>query len=200
MYLVADIEATCFEQFNVRDNNEIIEVGLVVCSSSGNIQSTFQSFVRPVISQRLSGFCKKLTKIKQEWVDEAETLDRVIERAMQWLKESGVPEPNRIRWTSFGSWDNQCLIRDCHRHNIWTPFGHFTDLKKAYARYSGCKLCGLREAIENEGLIWDGQPHRAVWDAINAAKISKLVLPMIMDSAPLRRPDSSSEPNDVPST
>lgn len=93
MYLVVDMEATCFEQINVRDNNEIIEIGIVICERTGDVRNSFQSFVRPVITPKLSGFCKRLTKIKQEWIDSAETLGSVLLSVEKWMKANGVSNP-----------------------------------------------------------------------------------------------------------
>lgn len=180
MYLVVDMEATCFEQINVRDNNEIIEIGIVICERTGDVRNSFQSFVRPVITPKLSGFCKRLTKIKQEWIDSAETLGSVLLSVEKWMKANGVSNPQSAKWVSFGNGDNQYLQRDCARHRLWTPFGEYKDLKRIYATVSGCKQCGLKEALERENIPWVGQKHRANWDAINAAQLAKKLAPVIM--------------------
>ena len=179
MYFVVDIEATCWEQSNVRDNNEIIELGVVACDDLGNILDNYQSFVRPVISPKMSKFCRNLIKIQQKCIDEAEPLDTVVSDMQGWMRKrwSGVHP-----WAAFGSWDEICFRQDCLRHNIGFPFGRFINLKDLYANYSGCDKCGLREALKREGLPWEGRSHRALDDAMNAVKLARF---LVIEDMPL---------------
>lgn len=176
MYFVIDIEATCCEKRNVRDKNEIIEIGLVVCKLNGEKVDTFQSFVRPTHNTILSSFCKNLTNIEQEWIDNSESLNFVLQRLIDWADKKHNIEASKTVWFSFGDWDNSCLIKDCNRHKLNYPFGAYVNLKRLYTEYSDCEQCGLRDAIELENLKWEGQAHRAIWDAINAAKLAKFLV------------------------
>lgn len=173
MYFVVDIEATCWEQSGVRDNNEIIEIGIVASSDSGEVLGTFKSFVRPIISPKLSRFCLRLTKIKQEWIDSADPLEVVIPNIVNWSKDTLKIDSTKCLWGAFGEWDEMCLVRDCNRRRVNPPFGRFLNLKEKYAEFSGNANCGLREAIKNENLVWEGEGHRAFFDAVNASNLAR---------------------------
>lgn len=195
MYLVVDIEATCFEEHGVKDKNEIIEVGIIACDKSGATVFSYQSFVRPIINPRLSRFCKKLTGIKQYWVDLANPLDDVLADFVIKYESKCSEGSTKIPWTSYGTWDYLCLRRDCDRRNLGIPFGHYIDLKKLYANHSGFKNCGMLDCLKMEGLEIEGESHRAISDAINASKIARLFVPKIMAASAEDSPlHSSSEP------
>lgn len=176
MYFVVDIEATCWEKRKVRDKNEIIEIGIVLCNIKGDVIDTYQSFVKPKYNASISSFCKKLTNIKQEWIDDAHSLDIVISNISKWAKITYDIELHNIAWCSFGDWDDSCLSRDCDRHRIPYPFGEFINLKDLYADYSGYDQCGLKDALIREGLTWEGEAHRALDDANNARKLAKFLV------------------------
>jgi len=181
MYFVVDLEATCWEKLNFRDRNEIIEIGLVVCNVKGEVTGKFQSFVRPTYSPLLSEFCKNLTNIKQECVDDADSLNIVIPRLKNWVLSEYKIETSNIVWTSFGDWDESCLKRDCQRHRVKYPFGRFINLKELYVKHSGQENDGLIDAVKRNGLEVEGQAHRAIYDAINAAKLARfLIIPEVL--------------------
>lgn len=176
MYFVVDLEATCWEQKNVKDKNEIIEIGLVLCSPEGDILGKFQSFVRPIYNPIISKFCKRLTKIDQQWIDDADPLSIVIPRMMDWIRFQRNINPHDTPWAAFGSWDEICLRKDCDRHALSFPFGRFIDIKELYTNFGGCDQCGLKQAVKRENLVWEGSGHRALDDAINAVKLARFLV------------------------
>ena len=70
-YIIVDFEATCCDSGTVpRNETEIIEIGAVALDGQGpGIRDEYQSFIKPVRHQTLTGFCKQLTSITQEMVD-----------------------------------------------------------------------------------------------------------------------------------
>ena len=176
MYFVVDLEATCWEKKNVRDRNEIIEIGLVICGNDGKILKTYNSFVKPIYNNKLSIFCKKLTCIHQEWIDNAFSLRETLSFMLGEFDHDFNLDSQKIPWCAVGRWDKACLQRDCERHGIMFPFGCFIDLKALYVDYSGCQNCGLKESLKNERMVFDGNPHRALDDALNAAKLSRFLI------------------------
>jgi len=77
MYLIIDLEATCWERNEGHyGENEIIEMGAIVVDDDYEIIGEIQRFARPVRNPILSEFCKKLTSIKQSDVDSAQALQR----------------------------------------------------------------------------------------------------------------------------
>ena len=60
MYLIIDLEATCWERgAGHYGENEIIEIGATVIGDDYEIVKEIQQFVRPVRNPILSEFCKK---------------------------------------------------------------------------------------------------------------------------------------------
>jgi 3'-5' exoribonuclease 1 len=72
--VVVDLEATCWPPADPRgrEDMEIIEIGaLLVETPSLEPVDEFDSFVRPLRHPTLSDFCKELTSIDQEDIDQA---------------------------------------------------------------------------------------------------------------------------------
>lgn len=177
MYFIVDLEATCWENSKTPDLNEIIDIGVIVCNSSYEKINSWESLVKPKLNIKLSGFCKKLTSIKQADVDSAEYLEQVIDRFYQWCRDNKYDSANHI-WYTWGSWDLGCLIGDCERNKISFPFGEHRDLKTIYMQrknFSSREKCSVKDVLIREGLGDHSGLHRAMADASAAAKIAKLV-------------------------
>ena len=85
-FFILDFEATCSDT-DPRYRNEIIEFPIVALDAkTGKIVSEFREYVRPVINEKLSAFCMKLTGIEQETVDAAATFPVVFKNAQQFYK------------------------------------------------------------------------------------------------------------------
>lgn len=175
LFLLVDLEATCWERRKVRDKNEIIEFGIVLMNTGGSILGQYQSFVRPRINKKLSGFCKKLTGISQTDVDSAIILSDVVVEIRNWAEENFSVDIGITKWASWGNWDVSCIQRDCDRHDIPFPFGEHICLKNHYKALRDIE-CGLKEAVERENEKWEGHLHRAMDDAYNSHKIAKVFL------------------------
>ncbi len=149
--------------------NEIIEIGAVMIDSKGKQIGRFSKFVKPTVNPKLSKFCKKLTSISQENVDEADLYHDVVQQFQDWI---GI-DNNDYRLCSWGQYDKVMLKDNCHLHKIdidWLT--HFVDLKSKYHILKGeHKLTGLKNTLINEGMEFTGIHHRAISDAENTAKI-----------------------------
>ncbi|KAG0271983.1 3'-5' exoribonuclease 1, partial [Linnemannia exigua] len=90
-YLCFDVEATCELGFRFEFPSEVIEFPVVLLDGSTlEIVDEFHSYVRPTHRPILSDFCKELTGISQETVDNAPTFVEVLERFEEWLTSHGV--------------------------------------------------------------------------------------------------------------
>lgn len=185
LLVVIDLEATCWEEKFVPDQNEIIEIGLVVCDANGKIVDKFQSFVKPRINPILSPFCKKLTSIKQEWIDSASSLPVVSGILERWFRHVFSGDIRGVPWSSWGDFDRKCLQKDCERNGIEYFMGPHSSAKTMYAQVRGCKKMGVDEAAKREGLPFLGTHHRGIDDAINIASIIKSakMAKILMESA-----------------
>jgi len=78
--IIFDLEATCWKSGN-KDKMQAIEFGAVQLDQCTlKIVSEFQRFVRPTLEPVLSEFCKELTGIKQEDVNDAEPFAQGVEQ------------------------------------------------------------------------------------------------------------------------
>ncbi|MBA3680350.1 MAG: exonuclease domain-containing protein [Bacteroidetes bacterium] len=167
-YIIVDLEATCWENKDLQKKNEIIEIGAVCINTEGEIQSEFSEFVKPLINPVLSEFCKKLTTIKQNDIDAAESFKEVIERFKNWIN---VNEDYML--CSWGFYDKSQFKSDCELHKLGTNWlNHHISLKHQYAEIKKLQRpIGMAGALKIEKLQIDGTHHRGIDDARNIAKI-----------------------------
>lgn len=173
-YLIIDFEATCCNDGSFpRDEMEIIEFAAVLMNSRTlEIESDFQTFIKPTRNPSLTAFCKELTTIRQEDVETAPTFPQVISEVHQWLSRY-----DSYRFCSWGGYDKIQLQQDCAHHKVAFPFGDaHTNLKKAFAKQMGLrKPVGIGGALKQLGLTFEGTAHRGIDDARNIARIVKKV-------------------------
>jgi len=173
-YLIIDLEATCWEHGTRPGRQEIIEIGAVhMLAPDQPAVDEFSAFVRPIKHPELSVFCKRLTSITQQDVDQAEPFPVVFRRFMDWVG----PEP--FLFCSWGDYDQNQLRVDCRRHGIPfpAPLENHLNLKRLFAEQRGLRPGGMREALRRLGLPLLGTHHRGIDDARNIARIAAQVLP-----------------------
>ncbi len=169
IFVIYDLEAACWLGRPPGGINEIIEIGAIKVNPIGEVLGKFSRFVRPTVNPVLSGFCKKLTSIRQEDVDRADPYPKVIADFQNWI---GIHD-NDYTLASWGKYDKQMLKANCELHRLDSQWlEHSTDLKKEYHRIKGeHKLTGLVNTLRKEGIEFTGTHHRAISDAENTAKI-----------------------------
>lgn len=171
-YIVFDLEATCWEtEREARGKRrEIIEIGGVLLDQEGTIKSRFESFVQPVIQPMLSDFCQQLTTITQVNVNQADTFPDVIADFQDWI---GLNNNEEYLLCSWGFFDRSALIKDCLYHGLESDWAkQHINLKDQYPRIKNiARSVGLKKALHQEDMEFEGTMHRAIDDAINTAKI-----------------------------
>lgn len=159
--IIFDLEATCIE-----DNRgyimETIEIGAI-----DNFGNVFSSFVKPIVNPILSAYCKNLTTITQEDVDNADTFDLVILDFIRFIDGDKI--------LSWGEFDKNQLVRDLELHRLDMYKNQITDnyknLKDYYKEVTGFKAGGTRKVMNKLGIEFVGTQHRAITDSINLQKI-----------------------------
>jgi inhibitor of KinA sporulation pathway (predicted exonuclease) len=153
---------------------ETIEIGLVVIDlESLEIVDEFQRFVRPQIIPLLTEFCKKLTSIQQDDVDNAGTYTEVGQELGAFI--SRYPD---AAWASWGDYDARQLERDAGFAgcpSMLEGLPHF-NARKWHAGLYDNQPKGLKQTVESMGLNWKGTYHRGIDDARNVASIIKEML------------------------
>ena len=173
LYIIIDLEATCWK--NVMDFSimEIIEIGAVKLDCDTlEVISEFPRFVRPVVNPLLSDFCKELTSITQKEIDEAETFNIIFPQLLEWI---GDEDYKLVTW---GNYDPKQFEIDCRRHNIDLPEkfeNRHINLKKEFAKQKQCRPCGMKQALRILKIPLEGTHHRGIDDARNIAKIAQQI-------------------------
>lgn len=171
-FIIYDLEATCWKTDVERRgrSQEIIEIGALLFNEYAELQSRFESFVRPSEHPKLSDFCTQLTGISQIEVNQADEFPTVIEDFQDWI---GLTKGEDYLLCSWGFFDRKALARNCKLHDLpadWTD--KHISLKHQYPRIKGIRReIGLKRAVEREGFEFEGAHHRGIDDAINLAKI-----------------------------
>jgi flagellar motor protein MotB len=104
--LVYDLEATCNRARSLAPI-EIIEVScIIVNTETMKMAAEYQAYVKPTEHPVLDPYCVELTGIQQQQVDEARTLDVVLQQHHDWLQSQGVLDGGithvAVTWTE---WD-----------------------------------------------------------------------------------------------
>ncbi len=169
-FIIYDLEATCWKHPRASFIQEIIEIGAVKINQYAEVVDTFCEFIKPVHHPTLSPFCKELTSIQQEDVENAREFAEVAETFAEWI---GYSDRQEYLLCSWGYFDRKALRHDCELNNIdadWTD--KHISLKHQYRDIKALrKPMGLKRAVEKEGFTWDGLHHRGIDDAKNLAKL-----------------------------
>lgn len=173
-YLIIDLEATCSDDDTVpRNEMEIIEIGAVMQDAKTfEIESEFQTFVRPVRHPKLTEFCTQLTTIEQADVDDAPDYVTAIDAIKKWMFEF-----EDALFCSWGDYDRKQFVQDCEFHDVAFPFrSEHLNLKAEFSRaINSRRRYGLAGAIKYLQLTFEGTHHRGIDDVRNIARIVRHV-------------------------
>ena len=182
-----DFEATC-DEIKELNNHEIIEFPSVLYhwDTSDNkfeLVDEFQQYVKPKHNPTLSAFCKNLTGITQEQVDEGGDFLDVFQNHYNWLK-SKIPYgalASHTLMVTCGNWDLLTMLpKDCRRHwvaNYPKIYQKFINIKTIYQRVLNTpKQYGLGRMIEYTGLTFVGRAHSGIVDSRNMVTLFQYLL------------------------
>lgn len=177
--IVIDFEATCFEKPFNRNKQEIIEFPAVLLNlETGIIEKEFHKYLRPVEIPILSDYCKNLTGISQETVDDGELFASVMEEFRKWvkltIKEKKLVLPKTKKsnldgncaFVTWGNWDFHIQLKnECNRKKVRKPsfFNQWIDLKQIYIELGTFKnQFTFGDALEQAGIKFVGRPHNGL--------------------------------------
>jgi inhibitor of KinA sporulation pathway (predicted exonuclease) len=171
--LIVDLEATCWLGPPPDGQRcEVIEIGVTALDLA-----TFEPGRRDTVivrprSSEISAFCTELTGITPEMAADGVPLAD----ACRWL-ETEFGAPSRM-WGSWGSYDRKTMVAQCEADGVPHPFSpHHANLKRIYGILTRQKHgLGLKAALEQLGLPFDGAHHRGIDDAYNAARVTQVML------------------------
>lgn len=171
--IVVDLEATCWLGPPPEgQRNEIIEIGVATLDlATGEPLRRETMLVKPASSE-ISAFCTELTSITPEMAASGVSLAE----ACDWLRDTFAPE-QRL-WGSWGSFDQKMMAAQCLSDGAAYPFSpHHVNIRRIYSKLTKQKHgVGLKGALEQLELPFDGTPHRGLDDAYNTARIVQRLL------------------------
>lgn len=172
-----DVEATCSSDSAVpREQMEVIEFGGVLLDrDTMEVVERIEFFIKPILHPVLTDFCKELTHITQQQVDEGHTYVWALSLMRAFRERFG----DDFCWCSWGAFDKNIFVQDGELHGlspILEPHNHF-NLKVWFSNLNDKKKgFGLNKAIAFKNLEFIGQHHRALSDAENVAQILKTMV------------------------
>ncbi|MCP8970371.1 exonuclease [Ectobacillus ponti] len=167
-YIVFDLERN-FRPYQSDFPAEIVDMGAVkIDPQTMEIVDTFSAFVKPTAP--LSKHTTKLTGIEKQDVKQAPRFRQVLAAFRSFIGSSYI----LVTW---GKEDYEFLKEDCTRHGLDCPdmskerrFDLQQFVFRAYEELFPNQP-SLRLAVEQFGLEWQGEQHRALADAENTANI-----------------------------
>lgn len=187
-YIIFDLEATCGWP-NEHRQSEIIEIGAVKVTHVNNelkVVDEFQTFVKPILNPELTDFCKRLTHIQQEDVDNAPLFPKAFAEFRTWIGFD-----KQFVLCSWGHYDKKQLKQDIKLHtgldSDWLDNCHIS-IKHQHGQMIGVpKGVGMQKALEMLGIPLEGTHHRGIDDARNIAKIFIRIFDNLKFPAAIRR-------------
>ncbi|ORZ06289.1 ribonuclease H-like domain-containing protein, partial [Lobosporangium transversale] len=183
-YLCFDVEATCEEGFSFEFPNEVIEFPVVLLDGlTFEIVDEFHSYVQPIHRPILSDFCKELTGISQETIDEAPTFVEVLALFEAWLtKHKIILDEDSLEFAiscnDNGPFDirdfiaKQCLHSQIPRPSYFTR--PYLDIRTRFRDFFDLiQWCNLEGMLTFLGLEFQGRQHSGICDARMVGLIAK---------------------------
>ncbi|MBS5823578.1 MAG: exonuclease domain-containing protein [Clostridium argentinense] len=162
-----DFEMNCTNAEGV--NNEIISIGAVRHSSSGN--EVFYSYIKPSFNCILSDRCKALTNIEQEEINTAEYFGKVFSKFENWVGEK------KVIFISWGNDDIRAFKRDVRLNKCNLPIvnkmvNNYGNLQAVITKHLNSKTqVSLINALKAYNIQFEGHQHNALDDAVNLGKL-----------------------------
>lgn len=176
-FLVLDFEATCDAPENVVPQ-EIIEFPVLkVNGETFETESVFHSYIKPKVNPELTQFCKELTGIDQDTVDNGPYFEDVFMDFNIWMKQEGLFERDiKFTFVTCGDWDFKYLLQvQCKGLRIPIPpyMRTWINVKTCFAEVAQTWPRNLTTMLKSCELVHEGRLHSGLDDCKNIAKVVK---------------------------
>jgi inhibitor of KinA sporulation pathway (predicted exonuclease) len=169
--LIVDVEMTCWEtpEETKKNKTEIIEIGIVEVETKGFTITRERTFlIKPKFSE-VSDFCTNLTSITNKMLSKQGYEYTDVVRILK--EKFGTKNKMYVGWGN----DNVAFINQSELFSIENPFSNnYLNLSQVYSIFNNKKdKLSLSNIIKEEGLIFEGEAHRALVDAKNTYYLFK---------------------------
>lgn len=161
-FVVIDMEFNCDHKGNVSD---IIQIGCVkVNGVTGEKTDGVSWYVKP--HKPITSYCEELTGITNEIL---QTQGITFNRAMKLMRALYGSNTTYYAWGT----DTYTIQRWCKGHNIESPIKFHTNFQSLYQNFIPTPTgnIGLKQAMADNGLTFEGSHHDALCDAMNTADL-----------------------------
>lgn len=189
-YCVIDFEATCERDRKIK-NQEIIEFPAVfVNAATLTADFEFHSYVKPIFNPKLTPFCKELTGIGQQDVDNAPMFGDVLNDFCLFAHHHGFDlqhnwshEPEQVStiqrktltFVTHGDWDLKTMLpSQCRLSHVRIPklMRSWINIKNPFSQlFPDERQRGMARVLETLRLDLIGRHHSGIDDSRNIARI-----------------------------
>jgi len=175
-FLVLDFEASCDDKTKVKGfKNEVIEFPTVAINAKTmKIDHTFHYYVKPKMNPILTDFCKDLTGIQQDWVDNGLDFKECMKLHNQWMMEHFIEKNLKFAFVVCGDWDLKIMIiNQCKMDKLSVPsyFSEWINIKKMYAQIYNKPVRGMTSMLRDMNLQLEGRHHSGIDDCKNIGRV-----------------------------
>ena len=149
---------------------EIIQVGAIMLDENFKVIGKFSNYVKPMYSH-ITETIEKLTGIKEENIENADSLITVMDKLLYWIGDNDI---TTFCWSAcdYNQICMEILLKSEQRNDILEFLKTFVDLQKTFSELlSAKKRISLESAIILIRERFIGQQHTAYSDAYNTACI-----------------------------
>ena len=170
-FVFFDFEMLCSNRGMPYEEMEAIRLGAVKYDIQTEKISYFDRYIKPKSKKPLSAFCKKLTRIADEDLTDANHFTDVFKDFLTWV--------GGVKRSQFFSWSKNDLIRlkiDAKQSNIASSTitkieKRYIDFQQVLTRRVTKNNLSVENALKLYGLEFIGEPHNPMYDAYNTLRI-----------------------------
>jgi inhibitor of KinA sporulation pathway (predicted exonuclease) len=163
---------------------EIIEFPTCLIDIQNNRYAEFHTYVKPDVHPILTSFCKELTHIRQDQVDNGVSLPEALERHQTFLRSAGLDptlEDNTMpfAFVTCGDWDlKRCLPSQLDYLKLPAPkcYTQWINIKRSFKDVYHFNPRGMVGMLDHLKLPLEGQHHSGIDDSRNIAKVVQTML------------------------
>lgn len=164
-----------YKEIRQISRHEIVEVGAVKLDDDLNVIDRFSTYVKPSWNS-IESFITRLTGITDDAVKDAPDFETAIWDLHHWI-DARDEKVKLYQWSDNDriQFLNQCQLYDINLDQMGVVFHHWTDFQRMYYRRLGIRrVVNLETAVGIVRMGLNGNMHRALDDAENAAKLMRI--------------------------
>ncbi|WP_078553615.1 3'-5' exonuclease [Bacillus alkalicellulosilyticus] len=166
-----DFEMLCSNRGMAYEDMEAIRLGAVKYNTTSKTISTFERYIKPTTTSPLTTFCKKLTGITDEDLQDADDFKTVFTEFILWIED--------IVSTRFYSWSPSDITRlaiDSKRHKLDATLitmieKRYNDFQATFTKFVSKDNYSVENALQLFELPFVGEQHNPLFDAYNTLRI-----------------------------